>query len=87
MACATAKEILWLDGLLNEIGFINEMVRVYTNNHNAIHLGKNSIYLDRTKHIDIKFQYVRNMVEKCLIIFVKNQLNLILSISEPKYFL
>lgn len=47
------------------------MILIYTGNQSVIHLSKNPIYHDRTKYIDIKFHFVRNMAEKCLIRLVK----------------
>lgn len=63
-ACDTVKESLWLRGLLNEIGFINNSVKIYTDNQNVIHLSKNPMYHNHTKHVDVKFHFVRNMVEQ-----------------------
>lgn len=55
------KKNLWLQGLLNEIGSKNEMVRIYADNQSAVHLSKNSIYHDETEHVDVKFNFVRKI--------------------------
>lgn len=65
--CDAVKEGLWIRGLLNEIDFVNNSVKIYTDNQSAIHLSKNSIYHDRTKHVDINFHFVRNIAKKGLI--------------------
>lgn len=70
-ACDAVKESIWLKGLLNEISFANDSVDIYTDNQSAIHLSKNPVYHDRTKHIDIKFHFVRSMTESGLISLVK----------------
>ncbi|KAL2498871.1 cysteine-rich RLK (RECEPTOR-like protein kinase) 8 [Abeliophyllum distichum] len=70
-ACDAVKEGLWLRGLLGEIGFRNETIRLYTDNQSAIHLSKNPVYHDRTKHMDIKFHFVRDMVEKNIVDLIK----------------
>lgn len=56
-ACNAIKEGLWLKGLLTEIGFINEVFRILTDNQSAIHLSKNHVYHDKTKYVDIKFTF------------------------------
>ncbi|KAL2512470.1 Reverse transcriptase Ty1/copia-type domain-containing protein [Abeliophyllum distichum] len=70
-ACDAVKERLWLRGLLGEIGFRNETIRLYTDNQSVIHLSKNPVYHDRTKHVDIKFHFVRDMVEKNIVDLIK----------------
>ncbi|KAL2518980.1 cysteine-rich RLK (RECEPTOR-like protein kinase) 8 [Abeliophyllum distichum] len=70
-ACDAVKEGLWLRGLLGEIGFRNETIRLYTDNQSAIHLSKNPVYHDKTKHVDIKFHFVRDMVEKNTVDLIK----------------
>lgn len=56
-ACNAMKEGQWLKGLLTEIGFINEVFRILTDNQSAIHLSKNHVYHDKTKYVDIKFTF------------------------------
>ncbi|WVZ05356.1 hypothetical protein V8G54_018702 [Vigna mungo] len=49
------KEALWLKGL--------KSVCVHCDSQSAIHLANHQIYHSRTKHIDVKLHFVRNIVE------------------------
>ncbi|MEO0684489.1 MAG: Ty1/Copia family ribonuclease HI, partial [Cyanobacteria bacterium J06649_11] len=58
------QEIVWLRQLLNNIGFKQtKPTKLYEDNQGAIGLSKNPKLNSRTKHIDIKFHYVREAVE------------------------
>lgn len=46
------------------------MIKVNTDNQSSLHFSKNPIH-DRIKHVDMKFHFVRNMVEKGLTSLVK----------------
>lgn len=50
------KEIAWLKGLLKELDMVQNHCRLFSDNHNAIHIAKNSIFHSRTKHIDNSYQ-------------------------------
>ena len=63
IAASTAvKEIMWLRQLLHDIGetsLCGESVTLFIDNQSAIKLIKNPVYHKRTKHIDIKFHFIR----------------------------
>ncbi|KAK1411268.1 hypothetical protein QVD17_37815 [Tagetes erecta] len=63
MALAEAvKEGLWLKRFVKELGVnIHENV-VYCDNMGAVHLSKNSMFHDRTKHIRVRFHFIRDVV-------------------------
>ncbi|GAB2280544.1 hypothetical protein Dimus_039416 [Dionaea muscipula] len=56
------KEAIWLQGLLREIHVIDKCCNVYTDSQSALHLARNPVHHERTKHIDIKYHYVRDTV-------------------------
>ena len=56
------KEAIWLRGILEEINLLQGDVIVYTDNQSAIHLCKNLVLHERTKHVDVKFHFVREQV-------------------------
>ncbi|KAL9261973.1 Retrovirus-related Pol polyprotein from transposon TNT 1-94-like protein [Drosera capensis] len=66
MATAEAtKEALWLNRLVEELGVKQEESSViFCDNQSAVQLTKNTMYHERTKHIDIRFHFVRNEVAK-----------------------
>ena len=43
-ATEAAKEAIWLKGLLNELGFLEQEVVVYSDSQSAIHLSKNLVF-------------------------------------------
>lgn len=58
------KEAIWLKGILSEIGFLKEKIVVFSDSQSAIQLCKNHVFHDRTKHIDVRYHYIRDVVEK-----------------------
>ena len=56
------KEALWLRGLVNELGLAQDTLVVFCDSQSAIHLTKNSRYHNKTKHIDVKYHFIRDTV-------------------------
>ncbi|KAL7128501.1 hypothetical protein ABFS83_13G000400 [Erythranthe nasuta] len=63
-ATEAVKESLWLKGLLSEIGFLKVKVVIFSDSQSGIQLCKNPVFHDRTKHIEIKYHFIRKVVEK-----------------------
>ena len=57
------KEGLWLKGMLNELGIEQECVPIHCDSQSAIHLAKHQMYHERTKHIDVKLHFIREVVD------------------------
>ena len=47
------KEAIWLQGLLENLGLVQEHINVYCNSQSVIHLTKNQVYHVCTKHINV----------------------------------
>jgi hypothetical protein len=63
-AAAAAQEAVYLRALLNDIGFTQTKPTViYEDNTGCIALSKNPTSYKRTKHIDIKYHYIREQVQ------------------------
>ncbi|XXG39668.1 hypothetical protein AAC387_Pa01g0569 [Persea americana] len=63
-ASATVYEAIWLRSLLEEFDHPqNESTTIYVDNKFAIELAKNPIHHGRSKHIDIKFHFIRDHVK------------------------
>jgi len=60
-----AKEAIYLKRLLSEIGAfdIKMPVTIFCDNLSAQHIAKNNVLHSRTKHIDVKFHHVRELVK------------------------
>jgi hypothetical protein len=52
-----------LKQLLSEIGINMDRIVMYGDNQGALALAQNPIKRERTKHVDIKFHYIRSQVE------------------------
>ncbi|XP_031248461.1 secreted RxLR effector protein 161-like [Pistacia vera] len=59
-----AKEATWLKGLINELGIEQQTVKINSDSQSAIHLCKNQVYHERTKHIDVHLHFIREMIER-----------------------
>ena len=53
------REALWIQGLLQEIKMISEKATVFTDSQGAFHISRNPVYHDRTKHIGVKYHFIR----------------------------
>ncbi|KAE8694724.1 hypothetical protein F3Y22_tig00110777pilonHSYRG00394 [Hibiscus syriacus] len=70
-AAEAAKEALWLTGLVKELGVQQGGVQLFCDNQSTIHLAKNQVYHARTKHIDVHFHKIRELVASGEILFQK----------------
>lgn len=64
IAAATAtKELLWLQNLISELGYdLNLPSIIYCDNQSCIALSENPKFHDRSKHIDMRFHFLREKV-------------------------
>ena len=63
MAIAEAcKESVWLKGLFAELCGADSCINLFCDSQSAICLTKDQKFHERTKHIDAKYYYVRNVV-------------------------
>jgi uncharacterized protein YwlG (UPF0340 family) len=64
-ATAAAKQALWLRNLLGELtGNQMKAVTLMVDNNSAIALMKNPVFHGKSKHIEIKFHFIRECVER-----------------------
>jgi hypothetical protein len=64
-AAGATTQGVWLSRLIGDLtGRSAERFRLYIDNQSAIALSKNPVLHDRTKHIDIKFHYIRQCIEE-----------------------
>ena len=65
------KEAIWLHGLISDLGLHQKQVEIYCDSQSAIHLAKNQVHHARTKHIDVRFHFVREIVDAGVILLTK----------------
>ncbi|KAM1848289.1 hypothetical protein ACFX14_012448 [Malus domestica] len=72
MAIAEAvKEAIWIHGLIKNLGIYQKQVELHCDSQSAIHLSKYQVYHSRTKQIDVRFHFIREILSKRKIIFQK----------------
>ncbi|XP_020271638.1 uncharacterized protein LOC109846802 [Asparagus officinalis] len=52
------NEALWLQGLLDDLGIVQETIKVNCDSISTIYLAKNQVYHAGTKHVDVRFYFV-----------------------------
>ncbi|KAJ9556766.1 hypothetical protein OSB04_011380 [Centaurea solstitialis] len=68
-ATATTCQAVWLRGLLTDLtGWASKEVVLRVDNKSAIALMKNPVFHGRSKHIDTRFHFIRECVEKGLVL-------------------
>ena len=66
-SCAATKEVVWLKRFLQTLGVVisvSEPVELLCDNISTISFAKDPKFHDRTKHVDIKYHFVRTMTER-----------------------
>lgn len=64
-AATAAKEAVWLRKLLKDLGRMgDDPIVLFLDNQSAIRLVKNPEFHKRTKHIDIKYHFIREKVDQ-----------------------
>ena len=62
-ATAAACQAIWMRRMLRSLCPEHvKSIMIYCDNSSAISLSKNSVFHKRTKHIDTKFHYIRELV-------------------------
>lgn len=57
-----SREAVWLKGFMNELGYSQEAIRIYFDSQSAIALSKNAVCHERTKHMQTKYHFVRDLI-------------------------
>jgi len=58
------KLAIWLQGLLDDLGIDQDLLKINCDNMRAIYLTKNQVDHAKMKHIDIKFHFVREILDE-----------------------
>lgn len=70
-ACTAGQEILWLRNFLGSLGYkFDAPSTLYMDNQSAVQVAKNPEHHGRMKHLDLRFYWLRNEVEKGRMRFV-----------------
>eukprot|EP00253_Pinus_taeda_P027821 PITA_27821 len=66
-----SKEAVWLQRLCSSMGLVQRAIRIDCDSQSAIFLAKNPAYHSKTKHIDVQYHFVRDMIEDKKVLLVK----------------
>ena len=55
------KEGIWLKGLVEDLSLHQGVTTVFCNSQDAIHLTKHQMYHERTKYIDVRYHFIREI--------------------------
>jgi hypothetical protein len=63
--CQLAQECLYLKQAAGEFGIpITDAIPLYEDNQSTIHIVNNSGHHGRTKHVDVRYHFINELVEK-----------------------
>jgi hypothetical protein len=63
--CSTNCESIWLQNLLTSLFDLEmEDTMILCDNQSCINMTKNTVFHDKTKHVDIQYHYIHDMVHK-----------------------
>ena len=57
------KKASWLRGILGGLGFEQDVTLVHCDSHNVIHLAMNQTYYSKMKHIDVRYNFIKDIVD------------------------
>eukprot|EP00253_Pinus_taeda_P018330 PITA_18330 len=66
-----SKEAVWLQRLCSSMGLVQGGIRIDCDSQSAIFLAKNPTYRSKTKHIDVQYHFVRDMIEDKKVLLLK----------------
>uniref|UniRef100_A0A803L1L9 Retrovirus-related Pol polyprotein from transposon TNT 1-94 n=1 Tax=Chenopodium quinoa TaxID=63459 RepID=A0A803L1L9_CHEQI len=61
------KELLWMKNFLKELGIKQDKYTLYCDSQSAIHLAKNPTFHARSKHIGVRYHWIREVFEAKLL--------------------
>ena len=70
-ATEAVKEAIWLTGLVEDLGLERKLVTVFCDSQSAIDLTHNPKYHEKTKHIDVRAHFIRDVIAEGAIAIIK----------------
>jgi hypothetical protein len=66
-AGSSCSQLVWMKQMLKEYNVQQDVLTLYCDNLSAINISKNPIQHRRTKHIDIRHHFIRDLVEENIV--------------------
>jgi hypothetical protein len=72
-----SRQVVWIKTLMEELGIKLSAILLYGDNQGAIFIASNFVQESRTKHIDIQYHYICEVVaaKKVDLMFVPGEMN------------
>jgi hypothetical protein len=70
-ATQACKEAIWMKKVMEELGHKQEKIPLYCDSQSALHIARNPAFHSRTKHIDVQYHFVREVMEDGSVDFQK----------------
>ena len=58
------KELIWLQGLLDNLGIDQDLLNINCDSMSFIYLAKNQVNHAGTKHIDVRYHFVQKILDE-----------------------
>ncbi len=85
-ATEASKEAIWLGRLAKELGMPASTPVLGCDSQSAVYLAKNAMFHARTKHIDVRYHFIRQVLEDGLVTLTKTP-RITLQMFSPKAWL
>ena len=66
-AGSCCSQLLWMKKVLTGYGISQDTMVVYCDNSSAINISNNSVQHSETKHIEIRYHFIRDLVERKIV--------------------
>ena len=63
-AGSCCSQLIWMRKVLTDYGIFQDTMVVYFDNSSAIDISKNPVQHSKTKHIEIRYHFIRDLVER-----------------------
>ncbi|KAK2437932.1 putative mitochondrial protein [Trifolium repens] len=67
-AGSSCSQLVWMKQMLKEYDVEQDALTLYCDNMSAINISKNPVQHSKTKHIDIRHHYIRDLVESKIVV-------------------
>ncbi|MCO5571898.1 hypothetical protein L7F22_025647 [Adiantum nelumboides] len=62
-ASEACKEAIWLTRLVGDLGIVREILVLHCDSQSAIQLARNPVFHAKTKHVDVRYHFIREVLE------------------------
>ena len=68
VACSASCEVVWMRKLLSNLFDLQmDATCIHCDNLSCMKLSKNPVFHDKSKHIEIKYHYIQDMVQRAAV--------------------